>query len=149
MNLLIEDHPKLLKEYGRVFVWINVVDYMLIGFIQIKDASKTFKQLEENFTLGQKIGLIRDKKWLETELIERLEDLNIDRIILAHGISGEIVVDPQNPHIKSGKFIISHKKIQKDFDETFLQDIGKKAEKLTIELYNVLPIPKKYKQHLS
>ena len=146
-NLPIENHPELLQEYGRALACIGAVDLMLIGYITTKDASKTFRQLEEDFTLGQKVGLARDKKWLGPVLITKLLDLNEDRKTLAHGVTGEIV-ENNNANNKSGKFVISHKG-QKNFDLTFLQAISTKAKKLTVDMYNAMPIPAQYKRTIS
>lgn len=137
-NLPIEDHPDLLQEYGRALACINIVEKMVNGLIKEKDTTRDYVELEgKNF--APKIRDIKNNNWLEDNLVQRLFDLNDARVTLAHGISGE-KVDPSNPDIRSGKFVISHKG-EKLFNKTWLEGISNEAKELTWELYKALPKP--------
>ncbi|PIZ93866.1 MAG: hypothetical protein COX82_01830 [Candidatus Magasanikbacteria bacterium CG_4_10_14_0_2_um_filter_41_10] len=140
MNKLpIEEYPELLTEYGRAFAWLNSMeDYLNIillikGRFQHIDVSLKNTILDE-MMMGKKITLCEPYLSNTGKLVSKLRQLNDDRVLLAHGITGE-QVDIKAPMVNTGNILIMHKQKQHPFTEEFLQSICQRARDISIELH--------------
>jgi hypothetical protein len=136
-HLRIEDYPEILQEYGRALACINSVEWHLNLLIIEKGRSLSGHTgfinalLEETF-LGKKIELAKKCRLISQKLSSKIHRLNDDRLMLAHGVIGEIN-DPDHLTSRSGKFDITHKG-QKPFSKSLLEDITKRAKEIMEEL---------------
>lgn len=140
MNKLpIEDYPKLLIEYGRAFACLNSMEMYLNLILLVKgkfqnvDVMLLNKILDE-MIIGKKITLCEPYLSNTGKLVSKLRQLNDDRVLLAHGITGE-QVDIKDPMVNTGNILIMHKQKQHPFTEEFLQSICQRARDISVELH--------------
>lgn len=101
-----EKGQEFAKKYGIAFAHINFIDHWFGQFLFLvkypeflamvegekKDVEKEIRlKLEqiESMTLGQKIVQLKNLNYADPDLIQKLEELNQERKILAHFPSGE------------------------------------------------------------
>lgn len=95
------------KQYGLAFAHINFIDHwlgqlvLLVKYpeflsndknVAMEDLQKDFERKAadiENTTFGQKIAQLRALNYADIELVQKLEELNRERKILAHFPSAE------------------------------------------------------------
>lgn len=136
-KLPIEDCPELLLEYGRAFAWLNLAESYLNLILLVKAGlakanGKTVNHILDEMMIGKKISLAAG--FLPKDIVKSLWKLNNNRLLLAHGITGEEVPD-DNPTLRTGKFSIHHKQKRHDFSKEFLTETINLAKELSEKLH--------------
>ena len=138
MNKLpIEYYPELLLEYGRAFAWLNIAEAYLNLILLVKAGlakanGKTVNQILDEMMIGKKISLAAD--FLPKGIIKSLWKLNNNRLLLAHGITGE-EAPADNPTLKTGKMFLCHKQKRYNFTKEFLTETANLAKELSERLH--------------
>lgn len=149
MNKLpIEDYPELLLEYGRAFAWLNLSESYLNLILLVKGGlshadNKTVTTILDEMMLGRKISLASE--FLPKEIVKSLWKLNDNRVLLAHGITGE-EAPADNPTLRTGKLSIQHKQRKQAFTKPFLTETTDLARKLSAQLHEEIIKPLKLKE---
>ncbi|MFA6528152.1 MAG: hypothetical protein WCT46_01270 [Candidatus Gracilibacteria bacterium] len=136
-KLPIENHPELLQEYGRAIAWFNMAEsylnmVLLVKGGLIKSNVKLVNQILDGMMVGKKISLAGT--FLRDELIKKLWKLNSNRVLLAHGVTGE-KVPSDNPKFKTGQFSIQHNQKDYPFTKEILAETINLAKELSVELH--------------
>ena len=136
-KLPIENDSELLLEYGRVFAWINLIEFLLEELIIFKGKLNLIdgglrKKLLERKMFGQKIELA--DRLLEPEIIKKLKTLNKKRILLAHNITAQ-EVKISNGEQREGEYVIGQGNKKEILTKEFLLEITTLAQSLSIKLH--------------
>lgn len=137
----LEKEPELLASYGKAIILHNTLEFQLVELIRFKgkmtESNKSLvDNLLENKGLGNKIGLVRESEIIKDPiLLGLLGEVNDDRILLAHGVSAEMV-DHINANKPSGYTIAKNGKsylLNKDLLEKMIDRAKKAGSKLFYE----------------
>lgn len=136
-KLPIEGQPELLKAYGRAMAWINATEVYLNLFLRVKAGcasvdNKIVNQILDEIMIGKKINLAQHL--LPDKLVNKLWKLNHNRLLLAHGITGE-EVPADNPMVRKGKISIEHKRKKYPFTIEFLTETINLAKEISKKLH--------------